>query len=118
MKIDFHTHIFPAKIRDNREKYFYNEPEFTLLYDSPKSKFSGAAEIVKTMDEQGVDFSVVFGFPWKNPELYKMNNDYILEAVERYPDRLTGFACFDALHDEAAVEAERCIEGGLAGAKG
>jgi len=115
MKIDFHTHIFPARIRDNREKYFYNEPEFTLLYDSPKSKLSGAAEIVKTMNEQGVDFSVVFGFPWKNSELYKMNNDYILEAVERYPDRLAGFACFDALHDGAALEAERCIKGGLSG---
>lgn len=115
MKIDFHTHIFPGEIRDNRDKYFHGESEFTLLYDSPKSKFSGAADIIKTMDEDGVDISVVFGFPWKNPELYKMHNDYIMEAVARYPDRLKGFGCFDALSDGAAVEAERCIKGGLAG---
>ena len=115
MKIDFHTHIFPKKIRNNRKRYFNGEPEFTLLYDSPKSKIAGAAEIVETMDEQGVDLSVVFGFPWKNPELYKMHNDYILEAVERYPDRLAGFGCFDVLDAGAGREAERCVEGGLAG---
>lgn len=115
MKIDFHTHIFPGKIRDNRKKYFHGEPEFTLLYDSPKSKISGAAEIVETMNEQGVDFSVTFGFPWKNPKVYKMHNDYIMEAVERYPGRLAGFGCFDVMDDGAGQEAERCIEGGLAG---
>jgi len=40
MIIDFHTHIFPKEIRNNRDSLFKNEPEFKLLYESPKSKNS------------------------------------------------------------------------------
>ena len=63
MIIDFHTHIFPKDIRKNRGKYFPSEPAFKLLYDVPGSKLVGAGDIVNAMDEQGVDKSVVFGFP-------------------------------------------------------
>ncbi len=115
MIIDFHTHIFPKAIRDNREKYFPSEPAFKLLYDSPKSKLVGAKEIVAAMDAQGVDRSVVFGFPWKDSALFKMQNDYVMEVVARYPDRLVGLCCFDPFNREAVSEARRCLEGGLSG---
>ncbi len=59
MIIDFHTHIFSKKIRENREKYFIPEPAFKLLYTSPKSKLLGVSEIISSMDEQGVDKSVI-----------------------------------------------------------
>jgi predicted TIM-barrel fold metal-dependent hydrolase len=115
MIIDFHTHIFPRAIRDNREKYFPSEPAFKLLYDSPKSKLVGVKEIIAAMDEQGVDKSVVFGFPWTNKTVFQRHNDYIMEAVERYPDRLIGLCCFDPLNNVAVAEAVRCLEGGLSG---
>jgi predicted TIM-barrel fold metal-dependent hydrolase len=115
MIIDFHTHIFPKDIRENREKYFPSEPAFKLLYDSPKSKLVGAKEIITAMDEQGVDWSVVFGFPWKNSEIFTMQNDYILEVVDRFPERLTGLCCFDPFSKAAVSEARRCLEGGLSG---
>ncbi len=38
MIIDAHVHIFPPEIRDNREKFFVGEPDFKLLYESPKSR--------------------------------------------------------------------------------
>jgi len=115
MIIDFHTHIFPKAIRENREKYFPTEPAFKLLYSSSGSKLVGAREIVVSMDEQGVDKSVVFGFPWKSKEIFQFHNDYIMEAVERYPERLIGLCCFDPLHKETVAEAVRCLEGGLSG---
>ncbi len=115
MVIDFHTHIFPKEIRENREKYFPSEPAFKLLYDSPKSKLVGARQIVSSMDEQGVDMSVVFGFPWKNSETFKKQNDYIMEVVERYPNRLIGLCCLDPYNTEAVSETVRCLEGGLSG---
>jgi len=115
MIIDFHTHIFPEAIRDNRETYFSSEPAFKLLYDSPGSKLVGAKEIVAAMDEQGVDRSVVFGFPWQDPALFKMQNDYVMEVVTRYPDRLVGLCCFDPFSKEAVSEARRCLQGGLSG---
>ena len=115
MIIDFHTHIFPGAVRSARENFFDNEPAFKLLYDMPKSSLVGVDDLVATMDEQGVDVSAVFGFPWINGDTARLNNDYILEAVGRYPDRLKGFACFDMSWDGAADEARRCIQAGLSG---
>jgi predicted TIM-barrel fold metal-dependent hydrolase len=115
MIIDFHTHIFPKDICENREKYFPSEPAFKLLYESPESQLVGSKEIIDAMDDQGVDRSVVFGFPWKSSDIFKLHNDYILEAVTRFPDRLIGLCCFDPFGKGAASEARRCLEGGLSG---
>ncbi|MCP4746755.1 MAG: amidohydrolase family protein [Desulfobacteraceae bacterium] len=115
MIIDIHTHIFPTKIRSRRQTYFTNEPAFELLYRSSKSKLAGADELVAIMDEQGVDRAVTFGFPWQTSDWFKYHNDYILESVNRYPDRLIGFCCFDPLHPEGAKEAYRCLNAGLSG---
>ncbi len=115
MIIDFHTHIFPGAIRGRRERYFLPEPEFALLYSSANSKMVGASELVATMDDCGVDKAVVFGFPWKSGETFTRNNDYVMEAVHRFPNRLIGFGCFDPCHPKALQEARRCIENGLFG---
>ena len=115
MIIDFHTHIFPKAIRENREEYFSSESAFKLLYSSPGSKLVGAKEIVDSMDEQGVDKSVSFGFPWKSSQTFQKHNDYIMETVARYPQRLIGLCCFEPFNREAVPEAVRCIEGGLSG---
>ncbi len=115
MIIDFHTHIFPGTIRDSRESYFPTEPAFKHLYESPKSKLVGARALLKAMDENQVDKSVVFGFPWKIADTFKQHNDYIMESVAKYSDRLIGLGCFDPIHVDAPAEAERCIQGGLSG---
>ncbi len=115
MIIDFHTHIFPKKIREKRENFFKGETAFKLLYESPKSKLEGYSDIIAMMDEEGVDISVIFGFPWKDAGKFKMNNDYIIEAVKKHPNRLKGFVCFDAENKDSLKEAERCIENGLCG---
>lgn len=115
MIIDFHTHIFPGEIRADRGAYFNNEPEFKLLYDSPKSTLAGADDLIAAMDQNGVDISVVFGFPWRRSTHFIRHNDYILEAVSRYPGRLVGFCCLDPFDTAAPAEAERCLAGGLSG---
>jgi predicted TIM-barrel fold metal-dependent hydrolase len=112
MIIDAHTHIFPEKIRQNREKYFSIEPAFQQLYQSPKSRLIGAQEMLASMDASHVDKSVIFGFPWQNSLLFKQHNDYISEVVSRYPDRFIGLGCFDPFSDEAAEEAQRCLKTG------
>ena len=115
MIIDVHTHIFPADLRRNREKYFPSESAFQLLYQSPKARLIGGRELVSAMDANGVDRAVVFGFPWTDIELAKTHNDYILDMVQAYPDRFIGLGCFDPASPGAAAEAERCLAGGLAG---
>ena len=115
MIIDFHTHIFPAEIVNQRESYYPLEPDFKLLYDSPKAKIATAEDLIVAMDENGVQQSVVFGFPWKNFETTKTHNDYILGAVAKYPKRLKGFCCVDPKSDLSANEIIRCLDAGLSG---
>jgi len=115
MIIDFHTHIFPQAIRKNREKYFSEEPAFELLYQSPKAKLASADDLIAVMDAQGVDKAVIFGFPWRNPSIFQLHNDYIIKSVDRYPKRFIGFGCLDPFNEEVLKETERCIDGGLKG---
>jgi hypothetical protein len=79
MVIDFHAHLFPESICAGRQCYCESEPAFELLYRSPASRLVSAPELLAAMDAHGVDTSVVFGFPWQNPELFKLHNDYIME---------------------------------------
>jgi len=116
MIIDTHTHIFQEQVRQDRSRYFDNEPEFKLLYNSPKAAICNIVDLLKSMDRYQVDISVICGFPWRTPEYTKQNNDIIIESVKKYPDRIKGLACFDATWDGAADETQRCIEAGLCGA--
>jgi predicted TIM-barrel fold metal-dependent hydrolase len=113
--IDFHTHLFPPSIRKARERFFDNEPAFRMLYEAPGSRLAGVEDLVAAMDEDGVDRSVVFGFPWRSLERARMHNDYVLEAVARHPARLAGLCCLDPAATGAAAEVERCLDAGMAG---
>ena len=115
MVIDFHTHVFPASFRKDRAAVFSKEPAFKSIYDSPKARLAGVKELLGHMDEGGIQKSVIFGFPWESEENYRKHNDYVLEAVQRYPDRLIGFCCFSPTAKGTAEETARCIDAGLAG---
>jgi predicted TIM-barrel fold metal-dependent hydrolase len=67
------------------------------------------------MDRDGIRASVAFGFPWKQPDLIRRSNDYVLEAMTLYPDRLLGFACLNPELPEALEEGERCLKSGMKG---
>ena len=116
MIIDSHVHIFPEEIKQNRSGYFDNEPEFKLLYNSPKAKIININVLIESMNRYQVDISIICGFPWRSPEFTKQNNDIIIESVQKYPGRIKGLACFDAAWDGAADETRRCIDAGLCGA--
>ncbi len=113
MIIDFHTHIFPPYIKYRREDFF-DDLGFKLLYHNQKSKIVTAEELVNAMDINGVDKSVVFGFPWLKEENYKRHNDYIIESVNRFPERLIGFCCFYPTKN-SEKELLRCLRAGLKG---
>lgn len=115
MIIDIHTHIFPDFIKNNRTNFFKNEASFELLYASEKSNIINGEDLISAMDENGVDLSVTFGFPWKNIELCRQHNDYIWEQVQKYPNRLKGFCCVDIFQTGAVQEVERCLDLGFSG---
>jgi predicted TIM-barrel fold metal-dependent hydrolase len=115
MIIDIHTHIFPARIRENRDDFFDGEKAFQTLYNAKQAKLKGARELIAAMDEAGVQKSVVFGFPWENADYFRRHNDYVMEAVNRHPERLVGLACFSPLSETGPAEAKRCLDQGLSG---
>jgi len=115
MVIDFHTHIFPRYFREKRNAFFSQEPAFEALYRSAASRIAGAEELLQTMEEQGIQRSVVFGFPWETKEHFRRHNDYIVESVRKHPDKLTGFCCFSPLSPHGPEEVKRCLDAGLAG---
>lgn len=116
MIIDVHTHIVPPDVVRRRERYFEREPWFRLLYEHPKARLTTAEELIAEMDRAGVDRAVTFGFAWRDEGLLRQNNDYVIDAVRRYPDRLIGFAVVNpAMGSLAAQEAERCAHAGLRG---
>ncbi len=115
MIIDCHTHIYPPFIRDDREPLLEADPAFRLLYGAAKAKLVGAAELVEQMDRTGVDRTVVFGFPWTDPEIARRHNEYIGETAGRFPDRLLPFVCVNPRSPGAVAEVERCLANGMLG---
>ncbi|HEU65997.1 MAG TPA: amidohydrolase [Chloroflexi bacterium] len=116
MIIDFHTHIFPSWLRERRDEYSKVDPCFSQLYSQPKARIATAEELIASMDEAGIDISVVLNAGWVSHELCVKTNDYILDSVSRYPTRLVGFCAIQPRAGDAAVaELERCAK---AGAKG
>lgn len=115
MLMDVHTHIFPPQIRADRQAYFAGEPAFQALYQAPKARMIGAEDLIRAMDEAGIDVSVTFGFPWTDTELAARHNDYVLAAAARYPARIVALACVYPLSRGAVAEADRCLRAGARG---
>ncbi|HEX8600199.1 MAG TPA: amidohydrolase family protein [Chloroflexia bacterium] len=115
MIIDFHTHVFPDEVRANRDEFLERETWFGTLYANPKHKIASAEDVVASMEAAGVDRTVVLGFPWRDGGLCREHNSYILDAVQRYPDKLIGFAIVQPLAAGDAKELDRCLSGGLMG---
>ncbi|HEX79465.1 MAG TPA: amidohydrolase [Dehalococcoidia bacterium] len=116
MIIDFHTHVFPPQIKKNRKKYVESDPCFAILYSDEKARLTTTDELIESMDKAGVDVSVILNIGWTTHELCVETNDYILESIARYPQRLVGFCGVQPRSQQAALdELERCVRGGIKG---
>jgi len=111
MIIDSHTHLFPPEVVAKRKSFFRREPSFRLLYENEKARLARVEDLLASMDRDGVDQSVICGFPWQDPALSREGNDYLWECARRHPDRLLPFACFSL---RSARTAEKEIEHALA----
>lgn len=116
MIVDFHTHIFPPHVRDNREAYVRRDPTFAEMYGSPRAAIATAEELLASMDEAGVDVSVALGFAWRDHEDCARHNDYLLEVASVSGGRLLAFCTVNFENVEAAErEARRCAAAGARG---
>ncbi len=114
MKIDGHVHITPPDIIENWKDY-REEEYFYLMSNSPVNKFATAEDVIEELDRNGFQKAVVFGFGFKNMDLCRYVNDYVIESVNRYPDRLIGFMVVNPNSPEMKEEILRCHRAGLKG---
>ena len=113
---DFHTHIFPPWLQDQRGKWVERDATFGELFADPKARMATAEDLIHAMDEDGVDRSVAMGIGWTDLGLAREANNYIIESVRSYPDRIIGFCSVNpAWGESAALEVDRCVRAGLVG---
>ncbi|HWO72626.1 MAG TPA: amidohydrolase family protein [Dehalococcoidia bacterium] len=124
MIVDVHTHVFPPKVISERDLYVRSDATFAELYGNPEAKLASADDLLRSMDEAGIDVSVALGFAWKDPVTCRLHNDYLLEAAERSDGRLIAFPSLPlgAAHASGAAdfrlieeEARRCAAAGARG---
>ncbi len=116
MIIDFHTHIFSPRMIQHRGEYARRDRCFAELYGDPGAKMVTAEELIDSMDKHGIDMSMVCNIGWTEHDLCVESNDYILQEVNRHPQRLVGLAAVQPRAGEEALrELERCLRAGARG---
>jgi len=93
MIIDAHTHLFPDEVRKNRHLFCRRDDGFRMIYENEKARMATPEDLLTVMDRDGVQQSIICGFPWKDPGLCRVGNDYLFHCFSRYPNRFIPFAC-------------------------
>ncbi|NLY67499.1 MAG: amidohydrolase family protein, partial [Tissierellia bacterium] len=110
-----HVHVTPPDIIKDWKKIAEKELYFKLLSESPVNKFATVEDVVVELDNSKVDKAVIFGFAFKDMGLCRYVNDYVADAIKRYPDKLIGYMVLDPTSDEMEKEIDRCMYLGLKG---
>ena len=115
MIIDAHCHIYPPEIIRDAERIARKERYFARLIEGKVHRWSTAEDVVRQMDEDGIDQSWIFGFAFADLGLCSLCNDYVIDAVGKYGDRFAGLAVVPPLARGADEEILRCRTQGLVG---
>jgi predicted TIM-barrel fold metal-dependent hydrolase len=113
--IDFHTHIFSPYAREHRDQLATADPIFSLIYADKEARMVGVEELLEAMDQNGVEQSVVCGFPWQGAEQTRKENAYLLESAHQYPDKIIPFISLPQEEEAAMTELEQCARAGARG---
>jgi len=75
------------------------------------------AQLVAIADRMGIErLCVYMGIPWSRdpkPETFRKENDQVLEAIAKLPDRTFGFVYLNPKHvEESLAELDRCVARG------
>lgn len=74
-----------------------------------KDDFYSYEELIKEMDENNIDMSLITCFP------QNINNDYVYEAFSSYPNRLLGLYTINPWLDDAGEQVNQAIQKGFRG---
>lgn len=115
MRIDCHVHLTPPDIIKNWKSLSDEEPYFDLLSNSSVNRFSDAEGIIEYLDKNNLDKAVIFGFAFEKGHNLRAANEYVIESVQKYPDRFIGFGVVNPLQKDIQDEINYCLDNGLVG---
>ncbi len=113
--VDVHVHLLSEDMIRENNKLRARDPYFDLLCTNPKNAFATAEQALSSMDESGVEISVIFSFAFADIGACREGNDYIIHTLRKYPGRFIGFCCVPPRDPGALKEVVRCREAGLVG---
>jgi predicted TIM-barrel fold metal-dependent hydrolase len=114
--IDAHTHIFQTEIQSDRVSYVARDLWFEHLYTDSKALLAGPDDIIASMNVAGIERSIICGFPWKDPAVCGLHNDFMAEVSAGARGRLPWLGIVSPTTGKSAVqEAERCFDLGASG---
>lgn len=116
MVIDSHCHILPPSFIGRWAEIAQRDATFAALLSNSGARIATAEDLIAAMNRDGIERAVVMGMGWTDQGIAAEANDYIIQSVQKYPSRLTGFCSVSPAWGEPAVlEASRCAEAGLVG---
>lgn len=98
--IDAHVHIFPPRMIARKQILLSQDPWFAETFGHPAARMRTADDLIASMDQAGVDISIVVGWPWRQHRHIQFHNSYLAEAVSRYPDRLRWLGIFNPVSEQ------------------
>ncbi|MBQ7262828.1 MAG: amidohydrolase [Synergistaceae bacterium] len=113
--IDFHVHVYPPEIIRDAEGISRREPYVDALTHDRVHKWATMEDLLVRMEREDVERAVIFGFAFADLGLCRACNDYVIEAVRRWPERVTGLCIVPPLARGASEEILRCADAGLVG---
>ncbi len=113
--LDFHTHVFPPEIVRDRERVARTDEPFNLLYGDGAGRMADGEAVLRYMEEEGLAGIVACGFPFSDPGLAALTNDYILDLAKRSPGVIPLCAVNPGRQTQAEREAVRCLSLGARG---
>ncbi len=116
MIIDFHTHVFPPWLIEERGAYSKRDATLAALFANTDAPMATAGDLISAMDEDGVNAAVIMGVGWTDRGIAREANDYLLESAARYSGRLIPFCSVNpAWGEDALIEIDRCAALGARG---
>lgn len=115
MVIDCHVHLTAPTLLSHYDRIAAEEPYFKLLSESSVNRFATAEDALRYMDANQIDQAVVFGFAFQNQKYLDAANEYIIEAVQKHPDRFIGFGVVNPNLPNLADKIRSLAENGMIG---
>lgn len=114
MIADFHTHAFAPETEREREAICARDATFAELYADPKAKLATGDDLLKSLDEAGIDWAVVAGFAFAHERDLAAQNEHLLSAAKE-SGRLWPLATVNPALDGWRKAAEAALAAGALG---